>query len=425
MTTASCHYGARAIELSGEVNRKLLLLAVVAFNLAILFVFKYYGLFAQSINTISGSQISTDLGFLLPVGISFYTFQAIGYVADVYCGKVAAERSLPRTTLFVAFFPQLVAGPIERASRLLFALRKPIHFRWRNIRSGCWLILWGLFKKIVIADRLAVLVDLAYESPEQSTNGILLLATYAFAFQIYCDFSGYTDMAIGSAKIFGIDLMQNFRTPYLAHSLRNFWGRWHISLSTWFRDYLYIPLGGNRTSQLRWAANMLFVFAVSGLWHGAKWTYVIWGAIHGMCVLVEFACTKNLRVLKQGKSTGLKRTTLLTIQIVVTFHVVLIAWIFFRAESLSDAWYVLSSIPHANPTLSFDLPVEFSRFEMAVAALALCWMSLIEFPYRGDTRRLLGLRPRILCRFAVIVTVLLVVNFGIFSNPAQFVYFQF
>ncbi|MCA9125838.1 MAG: MBOAT family protein [Planctomycetales bacterium] len=427
-TTASCHFGALAIERVVDRNKRVILAGVIGFNLLILFLFKYYGLFAQSANQVLGMQLAVDLGFLLPVGISFYTFQAIGYVVDVYWGKVAAERSWLRTTLFVSFFPQLVAGPIERANRLLPALKKNIYFRRRNIHCGCWLILWGLFKKVVIADRLALLVDSAYEQPDQATANLLAIATYAFAFQIYCDFSGYTDMAIGSAKIFGIDLMQNFRVPYLASSLREFWGRWHISLSTWFRDYLYIPLGGNRANWWRWTINILIVFCVSGLWHGAKWTYVVWGLIHGSAILVEQLL---LWVIGRRRSkANLSRTSPMHLvgrcfKVVLTFHIVLIAWVFFRAASMGDAILVLSRFAELDILVNGSWPLEFSRFELAISILALAWMCLLEFPTKGNIRLVLGYKPRWLRHGLVVTTLLLVVNFGIFSNPTQFVYFQF
>ncbi len=382
ITALTCHVGAVLLDhnTASTAWKQLVLTSVVVANLAILFLFKYYGLFAQSLTAVSGVEFEQDLGFLLPVGISFYTFQAIGYVMDVYLGKLPAEKSLLRTTLFIAFFPQLVAGPIERARHLMPALRAPITFRWRNARIGLWLILWGLFKKVVIADRLSLLVDHAYSVPSETSGFLLLLATYAFAFQIYCDFSGYTDMAIGSARIFGVDLMRNFRLPYRATSLRDFWSRWHISLSTWFRDYLYIPLGGNRVSGVRWTANIIIVFGLSGLWHGAQWTYAIWGLIHGLGVVVETLLGKLLlRLDASGKFMVQSRW----LRCLLTFHIVLLAWVFFRAESLKDAALVLSRVftwadsswPLAALT---GLPLEFSRFELAVSILGLSWMVLIE-----------------------------------------------
>lgn len=419
-TTTSCHFAARAISKSSNHNiRRNVLIAVISLNLGILFLFKYYGLFASSSNALLGTNAPIELGFLLPVGISFYTFQAIGYTVDVFLGKVQADSSLGRTTLFISFFPQLVAGPIERAGRLLPALKAPIYFRWRNIRLGSWLILWGLFKKVVIADRLSLLVDHAYDAPDQVSGLMLIAATYAFAFQIYCDFSGYSDMAIGSAKLFGIDLMVNFRTPYFSASLSEFWARWHISLSTWFRDYVYIPLGGNRGGSLRWAVNILIVFAVSGLWHGAQWTFVIWGLIHGLVLLLERCFSPRGPTKVQGSLLAN------AFRIVLTFHVVVFAWVFFRAHSLDQVFEIITKMVSLADLGVIELPSVFSRYELAVAVVGLGWMLLLEFLTSGKMNRVVGIRPRLISRAAVAVTLLLIVNFGIFNHPNQFVYFQF
>lgn len=421
ITSASCHFVALHIESLQQRSfaRLAWLLSVVTLNLAILFLFKYFGLFAASSNQLLGSSLPTELGLLLPVGISFYTFQAIGYTVDVYQRKVTAESNLFRSVLFISFFPQLVAGPIERAGRLLPNLRKPIFFRWRNIRLGSWLILWGLFKKVVIADRLSLLVDVAYDSPDAANGAMLLVATYAFAFQIYCDFSGYSDMAIGSARLFGIDLMANFRNPYFATSLRDFWSRWHISLSTWFRDYVYIPLGGSRVGKLHWAFNILAVFGVSGLWHGAQWTFVIWGLIHGAIVLIE---SLTLRTVNKDETT---HWSIIVFKTLLTFHIVLFAWIFFRASSWQDSLAVVQKIAAVDQWTAFAWPAEFSRFETFVACVGLFWMLGVEAVFRGNVKRVVGIRPRLVARLLVVGTVLLVLNFGIFNHPNQFVYFQF
>jgi D-alanyl-lipoteichoic acid acyltransferase DltB (MBOAT superfamily) len=359
---------------------------------------------------------------LLPVGISFYTFQAIGYLIDVSRGTLRAETNPLRTTLFVSFFPQLVAGPIERAKNLMPALSGEIRFRWRNFRIGGWLILWGLFKKLVIADRLSMLVDAAYSTPDQHSAIFLLLATYAFAFQIYCDFSAYSDIAIGSAKLFGIDLMQNFRLPYFSASLREFWARWHISLSTWFRDYLYLPLGGSRCGWLAWSRNILVVFLVSGLWHGAAWTFVIWGLIHGAGLLFEASLARALSA--SGIENKLKHPSLHLLRIALTFHIVLASWVFFRAESLTDATIILAKVPQiGNEALA--LPSVFNNLDLAVVSIALIWMLAIEAYCRGNMRLFFGIRKRWLRQTLVLSTLLLLLNFGLFSNPAQFVYFQF
>ena len=421
-TTTSCHFAARLIDRSGQSLRvkSCCLAATIGLNFGILFLFKYFGLFASTSNFLIGSTFPVDLGFLLPVGISFYTFQAIGYTIDVFRGKVKAETSLARTTLFISFFPQLVAGPIERASRLLPALSEPIYFRWRNLRLGGWLILWGLFKKVVVADRLSLLVDHAYDAPEHAGGLLLLVATYAFAFQIYCDFSGYSDMAIGSARLFGIDLMVNFRTPYFAASVGEFWSRWHISLSTWFRDYVYIPLGGNRVGRSRWVLNILLVFALSGLWHGAKWTFVVWGLLHGAVLVLErfVAALRGEPVKQQGISMRI-------FKVFITFHVVLLAWVFFRAGTFGQATEIVADIASVTSWSPLVLPAVFNRFELAVAVLGLTWMLSLEMYTAGNLKRVVGMRPRWISRGVILGTLLLILNFGIFNHPNQFVYFQF
>jgi D-alanyl-lipoteichoic acid acyltransferase DltB (MBOAT superfamily) len=436
ITICTCHWGALWIEQSRQQQRPnrsgILLFGVIAINLSILFLFKYFGLFVQSWNRFTGAAWIDDLGFLLPVGISFYTFQAIGYLIDVYRGDLPAEKTLARTTLFVAFFPQLVAGPIERAGHLLPALRRTIVFRWKNVRRGLWLILWGLFKKLVIADRLALLVDDVYDDPSSASGGLLLMATYAFAFQIYCDFSGYSDIAIGSARLFGIELMQNFRLPYLASSLRDFWSRWHISLSTWFRDYVYIPLGGNRVSRLYWFRNIVIVFILSGFWHGAAWTYAFWGLIHGAAIVLEIVFSRIARggfalggIADAKHPIGLGHWFFAGMRIVATFHIVLVAWIFFRASSMEDAVVVLQNIVSKSLFTTIQWPPAYSRFELAVSLLGIFWMFFVEVRTNGLVENWLGARPRFRARAVVLTTLLLLLNFGIFTAAAQFVYFQF
>jgi alginate O-acetyltransferase complex protein AlgI len=324
-------------------KRRYLMLSLVS-NLGLLVVFKYLGFFAdsaQAVTALFGSElpiVTPDL--LLPVGISFYTFQTLSYTIDVYRGEREPERHFGIFALYVAFFPQLVAGPIERSTRLLPQLRQERRFDAARATSGCRLILWGLFKKVVVADSLALFVEPVYASPDSWSAGVVVLATYAFGFQIFCDFSGYSDIAIGAARVLGIDLMVNFRRPYFATSVREFWRRWHISLSTWFRDYVYLPLGGSRGGTGAHARNLMLVFLVSGLWHGASWTFVIWGGLHGSYILGSLA-TQDGRARFVAWS-GLSRVPRLhaALQTVLVFQLVSFAWIFFRAESLSSAMVV-------------------------------------------------------------------------------------
>jgi D-alanyl-lipoteichoic acid acyltransferase DltB (MBOAT superfamily) len=273
------------------IRRRWLLLSLVT-NLGLLFSFKYFNFFNDSFRQLfqmaNLSYPVPALNVLLPVGISFYTFQTLSYTIDVYRGKIQPERHLGVFALFVSFFPQLVAGPIERSGNLLPQFYQKTAVDYERIISGLQRMTWGFFKKVVIADRLALLVNTVYNHPTEFSGMPLIIATYAFGFQIYCDFSAYSDIAIGAARVMGFDLMENFRQPYYARSIPEFWRRWHISLSTWFRDYVYLPLGGNRVKLPHWVFNILVVFVVSGLWHGANWTFVIWGALHGIFMVGTF-----------------------------------------------------------------------------------------------------------------------------------------
>lgn len=325
------------------VGRRALLLTAIILTLAILFFFKYYNFANGALRSLfaflQAPYHLPDLDILLPIGISFHTFQTLSYIIDLYRGKIPVERSFVKFALFVSFFPLLVAGPIERANHLLPQLERRNHFDVARLSSGLKLMLWGFFKKVVIADRLAEYVNQIYGHPADFSGTTLALATYCFAFQIYCDFSGYSDIAIGSARVLGFDLMQNFDLPYLARSISEFWQRWHISLSTWFRDYLYFPLGGSRVSLARWAVNILIVFTVSGLWHGASWVFVIWGGLHGLYYLMEKWLAPYGQVL--CLRLHLPETVQALLQVLLTFHLVLVAWVFFRASSLHEALFIL------------------------------------------------------------------------------------
>lgn len=312
-------------------------------SLGILFVFKYLNFFTQSIGGLFDLQVNR-FNLLLPVGISFYTFQTLSYTIDVYRQKTKVEKNFFIFALYVSFFPQLVAGPIERSDRLLPQFYQDHSFKYNKFVNGLRMLLWGMFKKVVVADRLAIYVDSVYNNVPNHSGFTLLVATYFFAFQIYCDFSGYSDIAIGTAKMFGYNLMTNFKTPYFSKTLKEFWSRWHISLSTWFRDYFYIPIGGNRCSKLRQNFNLLATFLVSGLWHGASWTFVIWGAIHGLYQIFEKYTANFFREI--ARITRIDRIKYLQnlISIVVIFNIVCFAWIFFRANSVADSFLIIKKI---------------------------------------------------------------------------------
>jgi D-alanyl-lipoteichoic acid acyltransferase DltB (MBOAT superfamily) len=324
-----------------KLKRKAFLTIGVVTSLGILFFYKYFNFFGDSLNALfqqfSIAQTIPYYDVLLPVGISFYTFQTLSYTIDVYYRKQPVERHFGIFALYVSFFPQLVAGPIERSVNLLPQFYKKNDIDYARIRDGAILAIWGYFKKVVIADRLAEYVNTVYNQPTDHSGLQLALATFFFAFQIYCDFSGYSDIAIGTAKIMGYDLMTNFRRPYFSTNIREFWQRWHISLSSWFRDYVYIPLGGNRVAKWRWYLNLFITFLVSGLWHGANWTFVIWGALHGIYQVVGTSF-KNImpRVSYPNLSFG--------VNVLITFLIVCFAWIFFRANNVSEAFYIVHKI---------------------------------------------------------------------------------
>ena len=433
-----------AIQMSKQTvlsKRKLYLLLSLFVNLGLLFGFKYFNFFSDSLRTIFDQfnilyNVPT-FKVLLPVGISFYTFQTLSYTIDVYRKKREPERHLGIFALYVAFFPQLVAGPIERSTRLLPQLVKKYNFDYDRVTDGLKLMLWGFFKKIVIADRIAVIVNQVYSNPNEAVGIPLLIGTYLFAFQIYCDFSGYSDIAIGAAKVFGIDLMQNFRRPYFAKSIREFWQRWHISLSTWFRDYLYRPLGGNHSSTWRWYYNIMIVFLISGLWHGANWTFVIWGGLHGSYYLFSY-WTRNIRprltrVFKLDKLPFLHRI----IRVLFIFHIVLFGWIFFRANTFSDAIFIvthlfvglgemLNRISEMGITpgifnYGFDLPVS----EMIIGMCAILVLGIHHLLQRKQSVRIWLKTKPIWLRWLVYYSLLFsILVFG-YLEPSEFIYFQF
>ncbi|MDB5103341.1 MAG: putative rane protein involved in D-alanine export [Fibrobacteres bacterium] len=333
---------------SDDPKRRLILMGSLACTVLILAFFKYFNFLNGNIAFLARhagwDYPIKGLEIILPIGLSFHTFQSMSYVIEVYRGNQKPERHFGIYALYVMFYPQLVAGPIERPQNLLHQFREKHAFDARRVIDGLRLMLWGMFKKVVIADRLALFVDPIYDHPAGHEAPALILATYFFAFQIYCDFSGYTDIAIGAARVMGFDLMKNFNRPYAAASVADFWRRWHISLSSWFKDYLYYPLGGNRVGKARWMANIMTVFLVSGLWHGANWTYVIWGALHGI-YMAAGALGSGLRE-KAAKAIGLDRLPGIRhgLNVLATFHLVLFAWIFFRARSLADAFLIIRTI---------------------------------------------------------------------------------
>jgi alginate O-acetyltransferase complex protein AlgI len=407
-----------------KAKRKKYLALSLASNLGLLLTFKYFNFILSSISaTLDFLQVDQnipELNLLLPVGISFYTFQTLSYSIDVYRGKKEPEKHLGIFALYVSFFPQLVAGPIERSIHLLPQFHQKHPFDSMRITSGFQQILWGFLKKVVIADNLAALVNTVYNSPTEFNSTELLIGTYLFSFQIFCDFSGYSDIAIGVAKILGYDLMENFRRPYFSKSIAEFWRRWHISLSTWFRDYLYIPLGGNHVPAPQWYFNLFVVFLISGLWHGANWTFVIWGALHGLYFILSIELTPLREAIV--KFMQLERFPWLYkfIQVFTTYHLVTFAWIFFRANSLSDAFYIVSNIFNFS---SLELP--YFKHELLIPLMLILLMEFIHLLQRnGSIRERINQQPTWIRWGIYYATIIFILLFGVFENQ-QFIYFQF
>jgi D-alanyl-lipoteichoic acid acyltransferase DltB (MBOAT superfamily) len=398
-------------------------------NIGLLIVFKYFNFLSDSIvgtlHSIGMSSAPPLLHLLLPVGLSFHTFQAMSYTVDVYNRKAPAEKGLLNYALYVAFFPQMVAGPIERPNQLLPQFQRDSGFNLARFRSGMKVALWGVFKKMVIADALAGFVNLVYSDPRGFSGSEIALATLAFSLQIYCDFSGYSDIAIGTARLMGYELRVNFAQPYFSRSVGEFWHRWHISLSTWFRDYVYIPLGGKRVWVPRHYVNLLATFLISGFWHGANWTFLIWGGLHGACVVFSHM-TASLRT-KARKLLFLDRApmVLASIRWLSTFTIVTTAWIVFRAKDIRTAWFIvthLSPLAHFN---TFTLVMGgIPRANTPFLVLFISAMFLIEWwimhPHRAP-RIWSYPAARWLCYYACAYSI---VFFGVFGH-IDFIYFQF
>jgi len=406
-------------------KRKLLLTASIFANVGVLAVFKYYNFLNENLSIflhgVGYQNPIPYLSILLPIGLSFHTFQAMSYTIEVYRGHQKAERHFGIYSLYVMFYPQLVAGPIERPQNLLHQFRENFEFDYDRVVEGLKLMLWGLFKKLVIADRLAIYVNAVYNNPEQHNGTTLIVATVFFAFQIYCDFSGYSDMAIGAAKVMGFKLMTNFNRPYFSRDISEFWKRWHISLSTWFKDYLYISLGGNRVSVPRWYLNLFLVFLISGLWHGANWTYIIWGALNGFYLVVAIV-SQGFRD-KFNKLIGITKFPAFfrIVQIFITFVLACFAWIFFRANTVSDAFLIIKSIFISSGKLYIG---DFQHLIYSIAAIS--FLVLIELRRELHYPDVLPFKTNHWFKEQIAYAFLIILIFliGVFDG-SQFIYFQF
>ena len=428
LTTVISYFAALGLErLRGKTARRLILAGTSVICLGTLFLFKYFNFFMGSLGRVCGLLSiplhPVTLKLLLPVGISFYTFQTLSYVIDVYRGDIPAEHHLGKYATFISFFPQLVAGPIERASNLLPQILGEHTFDYGQASYGLKLMAWGYFKKILIADALAQYTSIL-AAPGDYTGFSLVLAVFFFAVQIYCDFSGYSDIAIGTANLLGIRLMTNFKSPYYSQSIRQFWSRWHISLSTWFRDYVYIPLGGSRVGKVRHCLNLMITFLVSGLWHGAQWTFVIWGGVHGAMQIAEnLLCPRRLR----KPSTGVTAM----IRMAAVFAVCCFAWVFFVSDCVSDAFYTLShmfrgiSDPIGYLTVGIDgMGLDFPKLSglcLPIAVLAVFdWFSLKEDVIAAISSRKWYIRWPVYLALVLWLMIMLPSE-----QTSEFIYFQF
>ncbi|MBL7718001.1 MAG: MBOAT family protein [Flavipsychrobacter sp.] len=396
------------IEKSQGRARKAWLVMSLVFNIGFLAFFKYFNFFTDNINLLlaaTGSE--SQLAFLkiaLPIGLSFHTFQAMSYTIEVYRGRHPAERSFPVYALYVMFYPQLVAGPIERPQNVLPQLKEYREYDYSNVREGIARMLWGFFKKVVIADRLAIGVDYAFGHSSELSSAALFTGAVLYSFQIYCDFSGYSDIGIGAARVMNIKLMENFNQPYISKSITEFWSRWHISLSTWFRDYVYIPLGGNQVGEVKRKRNVFVVFLLSGLWHGANWTFVIWGGLHGLLTTILPGSKSPIKSRIKSWCSGI------ALFVVVTFF-----WIFFRAENVGHAVAYIAGIFRFG---SGGEHIGLNNLELGFSLLLIAALMLREYFYPSHVIR----RGRF--GWYVALMVALCYWFGVF-NENQFIYFQF
>ncbi len=417
------------IENAKGIRRKRFLWLSLLANISVLAIFKYYNFINENLTNLFGFAGTENpipyLHIILPIGLSFHTFQAMSYTIEVYRGHQSAERKFGIFALYVMFYPQLVAGPIERPQNLLHQFHEKHSLDFIRIANGLKLMLWGLFKKIVIADRLAPLVDVVYNDPTQYHGWAVILATCFFAFQIYCDFSGYSDIAIGAARVMGFTLMTNFRTPYFAQSVSEFWKRWHISLSTWFKDYLYVPLGGNRVNRSRWFFNLFITFMVSGIWHGADWTFIIWGALHGVYLIVAIISQNTRSVMM--KSIGLKEGSHLSnfINTATVFVLVTFAWVFFRANSLNDAVILIQNSMVFSGSGLIEYISANGWQTVVLAFLFVAFLLITEKIMVNQSADEFVNRFSQYTRLAIYVIIsLLIINFGVFGGN-NFIYFQF
>lgn len=424
-------YGAGILLQKEESHKsKIVILSIVSVGiLSVLFSFKYLNFTLEQINALGlfvGFPVKFNtVKWALPVGISFYTFMALGYLFDVYHGKIQATKHLGKYALFISFFPHIAQGPIDRAALLLPQIDEVHRFDYDLVKKGLLLILWGAFKKMVIADRLALLVDTVFNNVTAYSGQAFWIASVFYTFQIYCDFSGYTDMALGSANLMGYRLYPNFNFPYLATSVADFWRRWHISLTSWFRDYIYIPLGGNRVSGIRWALNVMIVFLISGLWHGASWTFIIWGGAHGLCQLI--GKYKNKLTEKFITCTDISSNFIKGANIFVTFLIVNFLWSLFRANSIQDWLVIFNRL--AVPMKNFDaFKLGMHKEDFIFSIILIVVLMLLEYLHSKNDLYVFIQSRSLPVRWTIYMTgIFFVILFGVYGtlNTNSFIYFAF
>lgn len=422
----------------GKKSKKSILVICLFIDFGILFMFKYFNFAVNSIYSVMGllgfHYNVPEFDIILPMGISFYTFQAAAYTIDVYRKDVKPVKSYVVFSLFITFFPQLVAGPIERSKNLIKQFYVKHRFRMENILTGLEIMLWGYFKKVVIADRISVAVNTVFNNCHSYSGLYFFVAMILFTFQIYCDFSGYSDIAKGSARVLGFELMTNFDRPFLSRNVKEFWRRWHISLSTWFMDYVYIPLGGNRCSRIKKYRNLFTTFLVSGLWHGANWTFIIWGALHGVFQIIG-DMTRGIRGRISHAlhfDTGFFGFISAVCSIFITFMLVAAAFVFFRANTVQDAFYIFSHMlwdfrKWTTAQYLYEVFTNFGLniFELKVSVIAIAVLMVTEIlggKHVNETLKSWGFVPEILFYSFILVFIL---TAGVFYNAGEFIYFQF
>lgn len=415
--------GIKMFEAKTDTHKKIWFWISVSINLGFLGIFKYYNFFAESLATALGA-IGFQANFwtlqvILPVGISFYTFHGLSYVIDIYKNRIEPERNVVTYSLFVSYFPLLVAGPIERATHLLPQIKKRRIFSSEKAIDGINQIIWGLFKKVVIADGCAIYANSIFENYESQNSLTLLLGGVYFAFQIYGDFSGYSDIALGTSKLFGIDLLKNFNYPYFSRDIAEFWRRWHISLSSWFKDYLYIPLGGSKGGTWMKIRNTFIIFLVSGFWHGANWTFIIWGALNAIYFIPLLLTHNNRNNIESVASGRILPSLKEFLAMIFTFFLTVIAWIFFRSDTISNAFKYLKKMFSFN----FDGGIKFltiDRYSVEMVLLILYFL-YFEWNAREKVHPFVGKNGFL----KVVVIIISIIVFGVYSQANDFIYFQF